>query len=79
MMNVVVAMLVQNRSALIWEGKNGESEQWSFEQLDAASAQLANYLNKIGLKEGDCIAGLLPRTAALLITVLATWRIGAIY
>ncbi len=69
----------ENRSALIWEGKNGESEQWSFEQLDAVSAQLANYLNKIGLKEGDCIAGLLPRTPALLITVLATWRIGAIY
>ncbi len=30
----------ENRSALIWEGKNGESEQWSFEQLDVVSAQL---------------------------------------
>ena len=69
----------QNRTALIWEGKNGESEQWTFEQLDLASAQLANYYQRIGLKAGDCIAGLLPRTAELLITVLATWRIGAIY
>ncbi len=67
------------KTALIWEGKNGESEQWSFEQLDVASAQLANYFKSIGIQVGDCIAGLLPRTPELLITILATWRIGAIY
>ena len=69
----------QKKTALIWEGKNGESEQWSFEQLDVASAQLANYFKSIGIQVGDCIAGLLPRTPELLITILATWRIGAIY
>ena len=69
----------QQKTALIWEGKNGESEQWSFEQLDVTSAQLANYFKSIGIQVGDCIAGLLPRTPELLITILATWRIGAIY
>ena len=69
----------QQKTALIWEGKNGESEQWSFEQLDVASAQVANYFKSIGIQVGDCIAGLLPRTPELLITILATWRIGAIY
>jgi len=68
-----------NRVALIWEGKNGESEQWTFEQLAEASGKLANYFHSIGLKTGDCIAGLLPRTPELLITILAAWRIGAIY
>lgn len=68
-----------NKVALIWEGKNGESAQWTFEQLAEASGQLANYFQSIGLKQGDCIAGLLPRTPELLITILATWRIGAIY
>ncbi len=68
-----------NRPALIWEGKNGESSQWTFDQLDEASGQLANYFKCIGLKKGDCIAGLLPRTPELLITILATWRIGAVY
>lgn len=68
-----------DKTALIWEGKNGQAEQWSFDQLDQASAQLANYFQAIGLKKGDCIAGLLPRTPELLITILATWRIGAIY
>lgn len=31
------------------------------------------------IRVGDSIAGLLPRTPELLITILATWRIGAIY
>lgn len=69
----------ENRTALIWEGKTGTSQQWTFEQLAEASAQLAHYMTVLGLKAGDCIAGLLPRTPELLITVLATWRIGAIY
>lgn len=69
----------QQKIALFWEGKNGESQQWSFEQLDTASAQLANYFKSIGIRVGDCIAGLLPRTPELLITIFATWRIGAIY
>lgn len=68
-----------NKTALIWEGKNGESAEWTFEQLAEASGKLANYFTSIGLKAGDCIAGLLPRTPELLITILATWRMGAIY
>ena len=71
--------LGQNRTALIWEGKNGTTQHWSFEQLADASAQLAHYMTALGLQAGDCIAGLLPRTPELLITILATWRIGAIY
>lgn len=69
----------QNKVALIWQGKNAESEQWTFEQLADASGKLANYFSSIGIQTGDCIAGLLPRTPELLITILATWRIGAIY
>lgn len=61
--------LGQNRTALIWEGKNGDAEQWTFEQLAVASGQLANYMHSLGLKAGDCIAGLLPRTPALLINL----------
>ena len=68
-----------NKVALIWEGKNGESAQWTFDQLAEKSGQLAHYFQSIGLKAGDCVAGLLPRTPELLITILATWRMGAIY
>ncbi|NNH86287.1 AMP-binding protein [Acinetobacter terrae] len=71
--------LGSNKIALIWEGKNGESAEWTFEQLAEASEKLANYFTSLGLKAGDCVAGLLPRTPELLITILATWRMGAIY
>ena len=71
--------LGQNKIALSWEAKQGKSEQWTFEQLADASGRLANYFVQLGLKQGDRIAGLLPRTPELLITILATWRMGAIY
>ena len=54
--------LGQNRIALIWEGKNGKTQYWTFEQLAKASGQLAHYMTSLGLEAGDCIAGLLPRT-----------------
>ena len=68
-----------DKVALIWQAKDGRSEQWTFEQLAEASGKLANYFKHMGIQTGDCIAGLLPRTPELLITILATWRIGAIY
>ncbi|HRO78257.1 MAG TPA: AMP-binding protein [Acinetobacter towneri] len=67
------------QTALIWEGKHGQTASWTFDQLAEASGKLANYFTQLGLKAGDCIAGLLPRTPELLITVFATWRIGAVY
>ena len=33
----------QQHTALIWEGKQGESARWSFDQLAEASGKLANY------------------------------------
>lgn len=68
-----------DKVALIWQAKDGRSEQWTFEQLAEASGKLANYFQHVGIQTGDCIAGLLPRTPELLITILATWRMGAIY
>src|SRR5690606_8711998 len=44
--------LGQNRTALIWEGKNGTTQHWSFEQLADASAQLAHYMTALGLQAG---------------------------
>ncbi|KCV97928.1 AMP-binding enzyme family protein [Acinetobacter baumannii 44839_8] len=67
------------KTALIWEGKNGQAEHYTFEQLAELSGKLANFFKAQGIQAGDCIAGLLPRTPELLITILATWRIGAIY
>ena len=67
------------RIALFWEGKDGRSATVTFTELQDQAARFANFLLAQGVGRGDKVAGLLPRTAELLVVVLATWRIGAVY
>jgi len=64
--------------ALYWERHDGACAQYTFADLQRA-ARLANVLKAQGVGPGDRVAGLLPRTVELLVTVLATWRLGAVY
>ncbi len=68
-----------DKVALVWEGRDGQRATWTFAQLKEAAARFANLLDSHGIKPGDTVAGLLPRTPELLITILGTWRVGAIY
>ncbi|GAB6387873.1 AMP-binding protein [Stutzerimonas marianensis] len=68
-----------DKIALVWEGRDGQRATWTFAQLKDAAARFANLLHRQGIEPGDTIAGLLPRTPELLITILGTWRAGAIY
>lgn len=68
-----------NRIALHWEAADGHSERISFAELRDRSARFANVLRDFGIKPGDRVAGLLPRTPDLMTVVLGTWRAGAIY
>ncbi|MEE1923448.1 AMP-binding protein [Pseudomonas sp. 148P] len=65
--------------ALYWEGRDGQSASYRFSELRERAARFANVLAALGVGPGDRVAGLLPRTAELLVTVLATWRLGAVY
>ncbi|MCB8888539.1 AMP-binding protein [Vreelandella malpeensis] len=65
--------------ALIHEDTQGEVHAFTYAELDAMSASLAGWMIAQGLGEGDRIACMLPRSSALLVAVLATWRIGAVY
>ena len=47
--------------------------------MQALSARVANLLVAQGVKPGDVVAGLLPRTPELVATILGTWRAGAVY
>ena len=67
------------RIALFWEGRDGSDATWTYRDLQDNAARFANFLLAQGVTKGDKVAGLLPRTAELLIVVLATWRIGAVY
>ncbi|MGM8872030.1 AMP-binding protein [Psychrobacter sp. 2Y5] len=68
-----------NKIALVQEDTANNITRISFDELDKASAQVANLLQSYGVKVGDQVATMLPRTPELLIIVLATWRIGAVY
>ncbi|MDX1399712.1 MAG: AMP-binding protein, partial [Oceanospirillum sp.] len=64
---------------LFCEAADGTSSKHTWAELQAKSAQFANFLASQGVKAGDRISCMLPRTADLLVVVLGTWRIGAVY
>jgi len=65
--------------ALNWENHEGHRATYNFGQLKTLSAQFANLLKSQNIGPGDVVGGLLPRIPELLITILGTWRAGAIY
>ena len=65
--------------ALVQEDLEGATHTLSYKELDQQSAKLAGWFQSQGLGEGDRIACMLPRSLALLVAVVATWRIGAVY
>jgi len=66
-------------TALDWEGVDGRRASMTFAELQVQSARFANLLFARGIGAGDVVAALLPRTPALLIVALGTWRAGAVY
>lgn len=68
-----------NRTALIWEGENGDSSFYTYNMLLAEVNRFANVLKSFGVKKGDGVAIYLPNLAEAVIAVLACFRIGAVY
>ncbi|RQP99691.1 AMP-binding protein [Burkholderia stagnalis] len=66
-------------TALDWIDAGGHHHSFSFAQMQALSARVANLLVAQGIRPGDVVAGLLPRTPELVATVLGAWRAGAVY
>ena len=65
--------------ALEWENAAGERESYTFAALQGLSARFAGMLTAEGIGPGDVVAGLLPRIPDLVVTILGTWRAGAVY
>jgi acetyl-CoA synthetase len=65
--------------ALRWMGADGQTRDVTYRELDAASARFGNLLKARGIAPGDVVAGMLPRIPELLVAILGTWRIGAVY
>jgi acetyl-CoA synthetase len=65
--------------ALDWESHDGKRASFTFAQLRDLSSRFANLLTAQNIRPGDVVAGMLPRIPELLVTILGTWRAGAIY
>jgi acetyl-CoA synthetase len=69
----------KERVALIWANAAGDRTEYTFEQLQSCSAQVANLLLEHGVQPGDRVSGLLPRIPELVALVLGVMRAGAVY
>ncbi len=69
----------KNKAALIWEGENGETRTFTYEELHWLVCRFANLLKKLGIKKGDRVVFYLPMIPELAIGMLACCRIGAVH
>jgi acetyl-CoA synthetase len=67
------------RPALYWFGKDGAGATLTFDDLSARSSRFANLLRSLGVGPGDRVGGFLPRIPETLVTMLGTWKAGAVY
>jgi acetyl-CoA synthetase len=67
-----------DRTAIRWIGASGSERCITFGELSRQSARFGNLLRRIGIREGDRVATVLPRIPAALPVIIGAWRAGAI-
>jgi acetyl-CoA synthetase len=67
-----------NKQALIWRGKNGESETYTFADLKRESDRFANVLRTLGIDKGDRVFMLMERVPELYIAFFGGLKVGAV-
>ncbi len=70
---------IPEKIALFYENADGQNLKLTFREIQELSSKMAGFLQSIGIKKGDRVAALLPKTPELIITTLAVWRLGAAY
>ena len=65
--------------ALYWEGDNGDTVQFTYEELLQEVNRVANGLHNLGIGKGDIITLYMPMIPETLISMLAISKIGAIF
>ncbi|UCB48364.1 MAG: acetate--CoA ligase [Deltaproteobacteria bacterium] len=69
---------LKDKIALYWEGKEGETEAYSFHDLSRLSNRFANALRKLGVKKGDRIFTYMDRIPEQYIGLLGALKAGAV-
>jgi len=67
------------RVALRWVGKDGSRSVVTYRDLRSLSDRIANLLRRLGVRNGDRVAGLLPRVPETIAVMIGAWKAGAVY
>jgi len=65
------------KSAILWEGENGESRNLTYGEMFLQVQKFANVLKSLGVQKGDRVTIYLPMVPELIIAMMACARIGA--
>ena len=68
-----------DKTAILWEGENGDSKTITYSDLFIQVQKFANVLKSLGVIKGDRVTIYLPMVPELIISMLACARIGAIH
>lgn len=68
-----------SRTAILWEGEDGDSRTVTYGQLLEDVQKLASALASLGVKAGDRVVIYLPMIPELTVSMLACARIGAVH
>ncbi|MDP2673784.1 MAG: acetate--CoA ligase [Dehalococcoidia bacterium] len=68
----------REKTAMLWEGKDGRAETYTFAQMAAASNKAANALRSLGVQKGDRVFVFLERVPELYFAVFGALKLGAV-
>ena len=68
----------RDKLAMIWEGKNGEREDYTFGDLKRQTDRFANVLKSLGIETGDRVFTFMDRVPEQYIAVFGILKAGAI-
>ncbi|MBU6428893.1 MAG: acetate--CoA ligase, partial [Cyanobacteria bacterium REEB65] len=67
----------RNKAAVIWEGEPGDTRTLTYFELHREVCKLANVLEGLGVRKGDCVGIYLPMVPEAAVAMLACARLGA--
>lgn len=68
----------RDKTALIWRGRNGERETYTFGRLKAKTDRFANVLKSLGIERGDRVFIYLDRIPELYVSFFGILKTGAV-
>lgn len=64
--------------AIFYISADGREEKYTFREMKNLTSQYANMLRNLGVKKGDSVARMLPRSIENYVTFLGNWKAGAV-